>query len=106
MDNNLNPKKEEHIEKDEQYFAREVRKNNLAFFLSILRFILHVVCLITIFADSIVGVSMNLFSAYFVWIITIAVNSLNGTPIKHTFKMFEFKFLMALFCLVLIKAFF
>ena len=51
----------EHIEKDEQYFAREVRKNNLAFFLSILRFILHVVCLITIFADSIVGVSMNLF---------------------------------------------
>ena len=108
MDNNLNNKEnnEENIVKDEQYFKREVRKNNLAFFLSVLRFVLHVICLITIFADSVVGVSINLFSAYFVWVITIAVNYLNGTPIKHRFKIFEFKFMLALFGLVLLKSVF
>lgn len=104
MENNFSPKKEENVEKNAEYFKNEVRKNNIAFLLCIIRMILHITCLITIFTNSVVGVLINLFSAYFGWIIAIAVNDLNGTTVKQKFKMWDFKFLIALFILVLIKS--
>ena len=104
MNNNLNRKNDEDIKKDEKYYKKEFRKINIVFLLSIIKFILYLICFFTIFSDNVIAVSLNIFSAYFIWVITTAVYYLINAPLgNEKFKIFEFKYFILNFLLLILK---